>query len=129
MLSVTKSLVLQGLDGVLVDVEVDVSSGMPVWEIVGLPDISIKESKERVRTAIKNCDIELPSRKYIINLSPAHIRKEGSFFDLPIAIGILKNLGIVENENLRDVLVKEFTYKQPVETDIKGIFKRGGKDE
>ena len=104
MLSIIKSLVLQGLEGILVDVEVDISAGMPSWDIVGLPDISIKESKERVRTAIKNCDIELPSRKYIINLSPAHVRKEGSFFDLPIAIGILKSIGIIKNKELKEVL-------------------------
>ena len=99
MLSITKSLVLQGLDGILIDVEVDISAGMPLWDIVGLPDISIKESKERVRTAIKNCGIELPSRKYIINLSPANIKKEGSFLDLSIAIGILKSMEIIKNDN------------------------------
>ena len=67
MLSVIKSMYLYGLEGVLIDVEVDVSTGMPCWDIVGLPDASIKESKERVKTAIKNCGIELQSRKYIIN--------------------------------------------------------------
>lgn len=84
----------------LLDVEVDISSGMPSWDIVGLPDLSIRESKERVRTAIKNCGIYLPSRKYIINLSPANIRKEGSFLDLAIATGILNSLGIIKNQNL-----------------------------
>lgn len=104
MLSITKSLVLHGLKGVLVNVEVDISSGMPSWEIVGLPDISIKESKERVRTAIKNCNINLPSRKYIINLSPANIRKEGSFFDLAIAVGILKLLGKIKNKDYSEMI-------------------------
>ena len=74
LLSIVKSMSLQGLDGVLIDVEVDISSGMPCWDVVGLPDTNIRESKERVRTAIKNCGIELLSRKYIINLSPANIR-------------------------------------------------------
>ena len=69
MLSVIKSIVLQGLEGILVNVEVDISSGMPGWQIIGLPDIGVKESKERIRTAIKNCGIDLLSRKYIINLS------------------------------------------------------------
>lgn len=104
MLSVVKSMVLQGLDGTLVNVEVDVSSGMPIWEIIGLPDISVKESKERVKTAIKNCGIDIPSRRYIINLSPANLRKEGSYFDLAISIGVLKSIGILEKANLEDVI-------------------------
>jgi len=86
---------LQGLFGIPVNVEVDASSGMPCWNIVGLPDTSIKESKERVRTAIKNCKIQIPSRKYIINLSPANIRKDGVIYDLPIAVrNINVNRGI-----------------------------------
>ena len=60
-----------------------------------MPDQSVKESKERVRTAIKNSNFELPSRKIVINLAPADTKKEGSFFDLPIAIGILQNLGYI----------------------------------
>lgn len=79
-------MTLQGLSGMLVNVEVDVSSGMPAWNVVGLPDTAIKESKERIRIAIKNCDIELFSRKYTINLSPADIRKEGASLDLAIAV-------------------------------------------
>ncbi len=67
-LSIVKSMSLQGLDGVLINVEVDISAGMPSWEITGLPDASIRESKERVRTSIKNCGYEVLSRKYIINL-------------------------------------------------------------
>ena len=90
MLSIVKSMSLFGLDGYLICVQVDVSGGMPSWEIVGLPDISVKESKERVRTAIKNSGYDLQSRKIVVNLAPANTKKEGSFFDLPIAIGILK---------------------------------------
>jgi magnesium chelatase family protein len=89
MLSIVKSMSLHGLDGYLVDVQIDVSGGMPSWEIVGLPDTSIKESKERVRTAIKNSDLDFPSRRIVVNLAPANTRKEGAFFDLPISIGIL----------------------------------------
>ena len=70
-----------------IDVEVDISNGIPCWEIVGLPDTSIRESKERVRTAIRNSGFELYSRKYIINLSPANIRKDGAILDLAIAVG------------------------------------------
>ena len=104
MLSVVKCMVLQGLNGTLVNTEVDVSNGIPIWEIIGLPDISVKESKERVKTAIKNCDIDIPSRRYIINLSPANLRKEGSYFDLAISIGVLKSIGFLEKANLDDII-------------------------
>ena len=86
MLSIIKSIALNGLDGYLVSTQVDVSSGLPNFEIVGLPDTAVKESKERIKTAIKNSGFEFLSRKVVINLSPANIRKEGSTFDLPIAI-------------------------------------------
>ena len=89
MLSIVKSMSLTGIDGYLISVQVDVSGGMPGWDIVGLPDTSVKEAKERVRTAIKNSGYELQSRKIIVNLAPANTKKEGSLFDLPIAIGIL----------------------------------------
>ena len=104
MLSFVKSMYLQGLDGILINVEVDISSGMPCFEIVGLPDTNIKESKERVRTAIKNCGIELLSRKYIINLSPANIRKAGASLDLAIAVGILKSMEIIHQILLEDTI-------------------------
>ena len=95
MLSITKTMTLHGLQGFLIDVQVDVSSGMPTWDIVGLPDTSVKEAKERVRTAIKNSGYELFSRKIVVNLAPANIKKEGSIFDLPIAVGILMSLDII----------------------------------
>lgn len=105
MLSVVKSIALQGLDGIIVNIQVDISSGLPAWEIIGLPDVSVKESKERVRTAIKNCGIDLPSRKYVINLSPANIRKAGSVFDLAIAIGTLESIGIINRKtDFQDIL-------------------------
>lgn len=97
MLSIIKSMALHGLDGYLVDVQVDVSNGLPSWEIVGLPDASVKEAKERVRTAIKNSNIDFQSKRIIVNLAPADTKKEGSSFDLPIAIGIL-----VATENIQD---------------------------
>jgi len=100
MLSIVKTMSLHGLNGYLIDVEVDISSGMPSWDIVGLPDTSVKESKERVRTAIKNSDIEFPSRKIIVNLSPASTKKEGSLFDLPIAIGILLSTDVIGDIDL-----------------------------
>ena len=100
VLSKINSMALQGLDGYLIDVQVDVSNGMPCWEIVGLPDTSVKEAKERVRTAIKNSGYEMLSKKIIINLAPADIKKEGSVFDLPIAIGILMDLEEIHAKDL-----------------------------
>ena len=88
----------------MINVEVDVSGGMPSWSVVGLPDTGVKESKERIKTAIKNCGIELLSRKYIINLSPADIRKEGTGFDLAIAVGILQSIGKINDFNSEEVL-------------------------
>lgn len=98
MLSNLKSIYLNGLDGYTVDVQVDVSAGIPEFDIVGLPDISIKESKERVSTAIKNSGYEFESRKIIVNLAPADIRKGGSSIDLSIAIGILISTKQITNK-------------------------------
>lgn len=89
MLSKVNSMALDGLKGYLVEIQSDVSGGLPNFEIVGLPDIRVKEAKERVRAAIKNSGIEFPSRKIIVNLAPADKKKEGTFFDLSIAVGIL----------------------------------------
>lgn len=105
MLSIVKTMSLHGLDGFLVEVQVDISSGLPYWEIVGLPDISLKESKERVRIAIKNSEEEFPSRRIVVNLAPANTKKEGSFFDLPIAIGILLSIQRIQNEELDDYIL------------------------
>lgn len=104
MLSIVKSMSLHGLEGYLIDVQVDVSGGLPNWEVVGLPDVSVKEAKERVRTAIKNSGYEFQSRRIVVNLAPADTRKEGSFFDLPIAIGILMDFGEIMEQNLLDTI-------------------------
>jgi len=106
MLSIIKSIALNGLQGYMVSTQVDVSSGLPSFEIVGLPDITVKESKERIKTAIKNSGFEFLSRKVVVNLSPANIRKEGSNFDLPIAIGILISNENIVNTNLPKYLEK-----------------------
>jgi magnesium chelatase family protein len=89
MLSKIKTCVLYGLEGYEVDVETDLSGGLPNFNIVGLPDISIKESKERVRSAVKNCGFGFPVSRITVNLAPANLKKEGSQIDLPIAVGIL----------------------------------------
>ncbi len=85
-----------GLDGFLVDVEVDISPGLPQFNIVGLPDKAINESKERVRSSLKNLNINLPSKRITVNLSPSYVKKQGTLYDLPIALGILKLLGVVD---------------------------------
>jgi magnesium chelatase family protein len=84
-----KCFALNGIDGHVVDVEIDISRGMPGFTLVGLPDTSIKESKERVSSAIKNTGYRVPASKIIINLAPADMRKEGPIYDLAIAVGIL----------------------------------------
>lgn len=104
MLSIIKSAALEGLEGYLVSIQVDISEGLPYFEIVGLPDMSVKESKERVKTAIKNSGIRLNSKRIIVNLAPANTKKEGSKFDLPIAIGILLANGEIKNKNLHTLL-------------------------
>lgn len=78
--------------------------GLPNWEVVGLPDTSVKESKERVRTAIKNSGYEFQSRRIVVNLAPADTKKEGSFFDLPIAIGILIDFGEIIVQSTEDTV-------------------------
>ena len=99
-----KSMSLVGIDGYLINVQVDISSGLPSWDIVGLPDASIKESKQRVRAALKNIGYSLPSRKIVINLAPANIKKEGAFFDLPIALGILCAFNVISKQQLEDYI-------------------------
>lgn len=95
MLSMVKTISLNGLKGYLVDVQTDITSGIPTFEIVGLPDTTVKEAKERVKTAIKNLNYQFPSKKILINLAPSSLKKGGSRFDLPIAIGILLALGVI----------------------------------
>jgi len=85
-----------GVQAYPVDVEVDLSFGMLQFNIVGLPDAAIKESKQRVQTALKNCGIKLPERKITVNLAPADLKKEGTLFDLPIALGILHAAHILD---------------------------------
>jgi magnesium chelatase family protein len=84
-----KSAASIGLEPILIDVEADISNGLPNFLIVGLPDKAVEQSRERVRAAIKNSNVEFPNRKITVNLAPADIRKEGSAYDLPIAVGLL----------------------------------------
>ncbi len=98
MLSIIKSAALQGIDSYPVSVEVDLSSGLPSFDIVGLPDSAVKESRERVRTAVKNSGFSFPVKHITVNLAPADTRKEGASFDLPIALGILCACGAFPQE-------------------------------
>ena len=81
---------LNGLEGVPVEVETDVNRGIPAYEMVGLPDTAVKESKERVRSALKNSGLSFPMNKITINFAPADLRKECASFDLAVAISLLK---------------------------------------
>lgn len=105
MFSIVLSSALHGIDGNIIKVEIDISEGLPTFDIVGLPDSSVKEAKERVRTAIKNSNFNFPIKKITVNLAPANIRKEGSSFDLPIAIGILICIGVIKLEILKDTMI------------------------
>ena len=90
MLSKVASFALSGLDGVPVTAETDINNGLPSYELVGLPDAAVKESRERVRSALKNSGRKFPLSKITVNLAPADVKKEGSAYDLAIAVGILK---------------------------------------
>ncbi|MEQ8187505.1 MAG: YifB family Mg chelatase-like AAA ATPase [Candidatus Eremiobacterota bacterium] len=105
MIAIVKSGVLQGVDAFMVDVEVDISHGLPAFNIVGLPDMAVKEAKERVRAAVNNSDFRFPSKRLTINLAPADIRKEGPSFDLPIAMATLSALGLVDSKKLEDFVI------------------------
>ncbi len=106
MFAKVKSIALAGLLGVKVSVEVDISNGLPSLNIVGLPDKAVQESSERVRSAIKNAGFEFPLRRITVNLAPAEVRKEGSTFDLPIAIGVLAVTGAIKNTEV----IKDFYF-------------------
>jgi magnesium chelatase family protein len=105
MLAKILSSAVIGIDGYLVEVEVDISPGLPTFTIVGLPETSVKESKERVKAAINNSGYNFPDDRITVNLAPANIKKEGTGFDLPIALGILSALGIIPKEGLADRMV------------------------
>ena len=104
MISNIKTISLTGIEGSLVEVQTDITGGLPTFEIVGLPDTSVKESKERIKSAIKNSNIEFPSRRIIINLAPASTKKEGTSYDLPIAIGILIAQKEIINNKLENTI-------------------------
>src|SRR5258708_29016452 len=101
----------RGIDAPLVRVEVDIGSGLPTFNIVGLPEAVVKESKDRVRAALTNSDFQFPSGRITVNLAPADLPKEGGRFDLPIAIGVLSASG--QLTDVRSQLEGGEPYGQP----------------
>lgn len=107
-----------GVNGILINVEVDIANGLPGFEIVGLPDTAVRESRERVKAAIKNSGFKFPARKTTINLAPADIKKDSSGLDLPIAIGLLAANGFVPLEACETTL---FAAELSLEGKLRGI--------
>lgn len=105
MFSKAYSAAIHGIDGLIVSVEADVSDGLPLFDMVGYLGSEVKEARERVRIAMKNSGFMLPAKRITVNLSPADIRKEGTAFDLPVAIAILAAFGYVDEEKLKDCLI------------------------
>ena len=110
MLAKVFSSALLGIDAYAVEVEVDLAPGLPTFAVVGLPDASVKESRERVKAAVQNSGLDFPVRRITVNLAPADIRKEGSSYDLPIAIGLLCATGVIPASALQSsVLLGELS--------------------
>jgi magnesium chelatase family protein len=98
------SIELHGLEGFLVEIEVDRRAGRPIFAIVGLPDAAVQEAKERVTSAVKNSDFDFPRGKVIVNLAPADLKKFGPRYDLPIALGIIAMMGQLSVKKFKDVI-------------------------
>ncbi len=105
MLACVRTAAVFGIDASPIDVEVDVSYGLPSFHMVGLPDASVRESRDRVRSAIRNSGFEFPLHRITVNLAPADVRKEGGSFDLPIALGLLAATGTLTRRHVDDVLL------------------------
>jgi len=105
VLASLRSAAVFGIEAYPVEVQVDVSFGLPTFTMVGLPDLSVRESRDRVRSAIRNSGFDFPPHRITINLAPADVRKAGSSFDLPIALGVLAATGVVERRHVDDVVL------------------------
>ena len=105
MLARVYSCAVIGLEGVIVEVEVDFSNGLPAVIIVGLPDAAVQESRERVQTAVKNAGLHFPRHRVVVNLAPAAVRKEGPAYDLPIALGVIILAGFLPQEVAENTIV------------------------
>jgi magnesium chelatase family protein len=104
MLFKTFSAAVFGIDAYLIEAEVDITAGKPNFMTVGLPDAAVRESSERIKSAIKNCGLQFPWQIITVNLAPADVKKEGSGFDLPIALGIVGTTGALLKTDLKDIL-------------------------
>ena len=102
MVATIKTFTFIGIKAIPVDVEVKISPGNPVFNIVGLPDKALAESRERVRAAINSIGLEVPAKRIIVNLAPADLEKEGSHFDLAITLGILSEMNIIDKLELEN---------------------------
>src|SRR3990170_493457 len=121
MLARVFSAAVMGIDAALVSVEVDVTSGLPAFNMVGLPDSTIRESRDRVRSAIRNAGYTFPMERITVSLAPADLRKEGAAFDLPIALGILAATGLVKGDALqRFLLIGELSLDGEVQP-VRGV--------
>lgn len=104
MYSEAYSAAIRGIEGCVIEVETDISDGLPGISLVGFLSSEVKEAKERVRTAIKNSGIKIPAKKMIINLSPADMRKAGTAYDVAIAVSILSALGLIGSSNIKKTM-------------------------
>jgi magnesium chelatase family protein len=109
MLAKIKSAAVVGLEGAIVEVEVDISPGLPSFTIVGLPDKAVQEARERVRSAIRNSNYKFPNRRITVNLAPADLKKEGPAYDLPMAIGILTSSEQLNADIFRSIFLGELS--------------------
>ena len=107
MFSRVKGIGLFGIDSYMIEIEADVSGGLPAFDIVGLPDATVKESRDRIRAAIKNCGFKFPVGRITVNLAPADRKKEGSLYDLPVLLAILKASGQLKAELNDSVVIGE----------------------
>ena len=96
----TKTVAFQGIDTLEIDVQIQITNGMPAFTVVGLPDNAVGESRERVRAALGSIGLALPPRRIVVNLSPADVLKEGSHYDLPIAVDLLLSMGVLQQDDL-----------------------------
>lgn len=100
MVARVNTVAFSGIDVLDVDVQVQIGAGMPAFSVVGLPDKAVAESRERVRAAISAIGLSLPPKRITVNLSPADLAKEGSHFDLPIALGLLAAMGVLPEDQV-----------------------------
>lgn len=128
MLAKVNTVALYGLESHLVTVEADVSNGIPAFDIVGLPETAVKESRERVKAALKNAGFVFPAKRIIVNLAPADLKKSGTGFDLPIAVALLKATDQITSDidSEHSYFFGELSLDGSVKG-INGVFAHGGR--